>query len=330
MRSTLILVGLCVFLVGCSQDAEGPEQDPWSLRLPPAASAIPLGENPQRIVIDIINLRSEENAKLVEEGTLDLEKTPIILAGRQLPNLGKLREELRIRANPRLFPDRSLYVNRIGGPGGPTWPGGVPVYPSSKVLLIRCDREQIFGWVQAVMQLCLFLPGEGARDAVLRSPLIYMVELATEGGNKLIRYLPTDKRLSYASDSLEFQDAEIILKIPRDSWDCDPKDREVLFLRNGSPTPFGRSKRLLENKDGTVTFDLDPKSTIDEVMAYIKFAHATPESQAKINAYARTPYMHVMTVLNMMVEAGYSSIEEISFSGIPNRLVTELERGTIK
>ena len=65
-------------------------------------------------------------------------------------------------------------------------------------------------------------------------------------------------------------------------------------------------------------------------MAYIKFAHATPESQAKINAYARTPYMHVMTVLNMMVEAGYSSIEEISFSGIPNRLVTELERGTIK
>ena len=116
MRSTLILVGLCVFLVGCSQDAEGPEQDPGSLRLPPAASAIPLGENPQRIVIDIINLRSEENAKLVEEGTLDLEKTPIILAGRQLPNLGKLREELRIRANPRLFPDRSVYVNWIGGP----------------------------------------------------------------------------------------------------------------------------------------------------------------------------------------------------------------------
>ncbi|NRA95599.1 MAG: biopolymer transporter ExbD [Planctomycetes bacterium] len=146
---------------------------------------------------------------------------------------------------------------------------------------------------------------------------------------KLVSYLPTDKGLSNAPAVVEFEDAEIILKIEKKYWDSkspdyieDPMAREVVFLKNGSNTPFGRSKRLLKNKDGTVTFDLDPKETFDDVMEYLlEVRKANVESKAKINAYARTPHVYVVHVLNMMIEAEFT---DISYSGIPTYLVQRL------
>jgi biopolymer transport protein ExbD len=147
---------------------------------------------------------------------------------------------------------------------------------------------------------------------------------------KLVSYLPTDKGLSNAPAVVEFEDAEIILKIEKKFWDPkspdyikEPMAREVVFMRNGSNDPFGRSKRLLKNKDGTVSFDLDPEETFDDIMEYLKTVReANVESKAKINAYARTPHVYVVHILNMMIAADFT---DISYSGIPTFLVHRLQ-----
>jgi len=146
---------------------------------------------------------------------------------------------------------------------------------------------------------------------------------------KLVSYLPTDRGLSAAAAELEFEDAEIIMKISKDQWEKDPEDRVVVFLRNGSNTPFGKSLGIdipEDPKQASITEE--PPGTLSAIKDYLDEVRSkSPESKAKINAYARTPHFYVVTVLNMMIEAGFT---DISYSGIPAKLIRDLQDGTIK
>lgn len=142
---------------------------------------------------------------------------------------------------------------------------------------------------------------------------------------KLVSYLPTDKGLSAKQADIEFEDAEIILKVNKADWNKPPLEREIIFQRNGSNTPFGRCKGIrLDPKDPKkATWLLDPPGTLDAVKEYLeKVRKSSPDSKAKINAYARTPHMYVVRVLNMMIEAEFT---DISYSGIPSYLVRDLQ-----
>jgi biopolymer transport protein ExbD len=147
---------------------------------------------------------------------------------------------------------------------------------------------------------------------------------------KLLSYLPTDRGLASTPEQPPKEDAEIILKIPPQDWEKPPLERTVVYMRNGSNEPFGR---LLRAQPGTqnpkdVALVLDPPDTLERVRAYLKrVREAAPDTKAKINAYARTPHLHVVTILNMMVEEGYT---DISYSGIPNDLIKQLSEGVIR
>jgi biopolymer transport protein ExbD len=147
---------------------------------------------------------------------------------------------------------------------------------------------------------------------------------------KLVSYLPTDKGLSNVQEKLEFEDAVIILKTPDTEWDRPPAERTVIFFRNGSNTPFGRCRGLVIDKHDPkrVTPNLDPANTFEEIQKYLNDVRKNaPEAKAKIDAQARSAHFYVVTVLNMMIEAGF---QEISYSGIPAGLIKDLQSGEIK
>jgi len=149
------------------------QQDLEYLILPRAELANPdEGEDKDRIIINIVNLESEANQQRVEAGQLSLDLPPILIGGRQVKDLDQMREWLRIKANPRLYPD----IEKGEVAKDPTT--GKSLYPSSKPLLVRCDQGQIFGWVQAIMQYCTFVPGQPQGLELTKSPLIYKLEIA--------------------------------------------------------------------------------------------------------------------------------------------------------
>lgn len=124
------------------------------------------GDDPERLIVNVINFASKNNQVRVKSGELNPNLPPIMMGGKQFADLDAFREQLRIRANPRLFPDREK---------GEVAPG---IYPSRKPLLVRCDQGQIFGWVQAIMQYCTFVPGRDQATELQVSPLIYKLEIA--------------------------------------------------------------------------------------------------------------------------------------------------------
>lgn len=148
------------------------QKDLEYLILPRAAKADPdKGEEKDRIIINIVNLDSPANAARVADGTLSRDLPPILIGGKQVKDLDQMREWLRIRANPRLYPD--IEKGEVARDAS-----GKPLYPSRKPLLVRCDQGQIFGWVQAVMQYCTFVPGQPMAKELTKSPLIYKLEIA--------------------------------------------------------------------------------------------------------------------------------------------------------
>jgi biopolymer transport protein ExbD len=134
----------------------------------PRAELAAVDENPDpnRIIINIINMDSEENKKRIAAGELRLDLPPIMMGSRQVESLEQMRKDLRRRANPLLYPDIEK---------GQVAPG---IYPSNKPVLVRCDQGTIFGWVQAVMMYCTFVPGRDQSVELQESPLIYKMEIA--------------------------------------------------------------------------------------------------------------------------------------------------------
>lgn len=150
---------------------------------------------------------------------------------------------------------------------------------------------------------------------------------------KLVSYLPTDKGLSAAQAEVEIEDAEIILKVPSEggeNWDRPSDARRVVVLHRGNNTPLGEARRIIMTKgdEKNARIEFDPPDTLDKVREYLERVRtASEESKAKINASPRTPHLYVVTVLNLMIEANF---QDISYSGIPDKLVEGLTTGTIK
>lgn len=134
----------------------------------PMANLAVVDENPdpERIIINVINMDGTETRKRIESGELSLERPPIMMGSKQVASLKDMRRQLRDRANPVRWPD----VEK-----GEVAPG---LYPSRKPVLVRVDQGQIFGWVQAIMSYCTFVPGNDMAAELRESPLIYKFEIA--------------------------------------------------------------------------------------------------------------------------------------------------------
>ena len=147
---------------------------------------------------------------------------------------------------------------------------------------------------------------------------------------KLVSYLPLDKGLSSAQAPVEFEDAEIILKVPKEDNDKKPFERRIIFMRNGSNTPLGecRGVRPDPNNPKMLTFDLVPPDTFEKVREYAQSVrNASEESKSKIHAYSRVPHAYVVRVLDILMAVGF---EDISYSGISPGLLKDLQSGAIK
>ena len=77
-----------------------------------------------------------------------------------------MREIFYRKANPQRYGDRDRPPIARG------------LYPSRMPILVRCDRGQVFGWVQAIVQFCTFVPGRLLEEELQRSPLIHRLEIA--------------------------------------------------------------------------------------------------------------------------------------------------------
>jgi hypothetical protein len=118
------------------------------------------GKDLERIVINIVDPTHPDNVNRVRAGW-----PPIFVEGRQMESLTQMRQYLRRLADPGLYPDREKPLPHGG-------------YPSRKPVLVRCDRSQVFGWVQAVIQYCTFVPGRPLQQELAESPMIYKLEIA--------------------------------------------------------------------------------------------------------------------------------------------------------
>jgi len=150
------------------------QQDLEFLALPKAPMAVEdKGEDKERLIINIIDFAHPDNKHRVERGEISTQKPPIFVDGRQVDSLDHMRQWLRLRADPTRYPDMDK----------PVIDPSTGLRPSKKPVLIRCDQAQVFGWVQAIMQYCTFVPGNKQSDELQKSPMIYKLEIAV-GTNK--------------------------------------------------------------------------------------------------------------------------------------------------
>lgn len=270
---------------------------------------------------------------------------PILIQGKQPKSMKELRAWLRKLADPKKYPAKK-------DPTGRPFPtfklDGDDVHVSSRKLVIHSDGLQVFGWVQALMQTCTMTPGEPFERALRLSPLIWNIELRMlDTKLKIATPLPVDRGVG--SDTIEVEEeergvpsflrkgggkdptprpfSEIILKVSKKAWDVPTADREVIILRNGTNTPFGRITKTLV-RDGRAEVLCDPPAVISDTRAWLREAGTAEKRPAlKINAYPRTPFAVVATLIEAGMREGYTSI---TFSGIPTYLIRELEAGRLR
>lgn len=151
---------------------------------PRPARPAPRADN-RRLAVQIIDPEGPRKRLLSKGGV------PLVFKGKGASSLDALRESLRVAANPHHFPfkgsdSRALSVI-----------DGKPVFPSRKSLLITCDPRLPTAWVQRVLLLCSFIPGEDVRqkmaDAPGGSPMIWDIHWQLEGEDQVLAMpLPTD------------------------------------------------------------------------------------------------------------------------------------------
>lgn len=142
---------------------------------------------------------------------------------------------------------------------------------------------------------------------------------------KLQSLLPLDKGLASTPAKIETEDVEIVMKVTEETKNKASSLREVRYFRNASNTPFGVSKPAWN--DDTKGFVCEPSDAMEKIKAHlVNVRKSSPDSKAKINAWPEVPTDRVVNVLNMMIEAGYT---DISYSGIPNNLISDLNQGKI-
>ena len=137
---------------------------------------------------------------------------------------------------------------------------------------------------------------------------------------KLESLLPLDKGLASTPATIETEDVEIILKVTEETKSRASKERVVRYFRNASNTPFGTSTSVWD--EDKKAFKCDPPDTLEKIKQHlVNVRKSSPESKAKINAWPEVPADRVVNVLNMMIEAEF---KDISYSGIPNNLISDL------
>ena len=129
------------------------------------------GEDKDRLIVNIVDPNAEDSKDRVDPNL-----PPIFFKGRQVRDFEDLRRRLRIAADPLVYPEKEKPDGTKLDPVGKL--NGKPVWPSSRALLVRCDQGQMFGWVQAIMQICTFMPGRPLQKELQESPLIYKIEIA--------------------------------------------------------------------------------------------------------------------------------------------------------
>jgi len=134
------------------------------------------GEDKDRLIVNIVDPNAKDSKDRV-----DPNRPPIFFKGRQVRDFEDLRHRLRIAADPLVYPEKEKPDGTKLDPVGRL--GGKPVWPSSRALLVRCDQGQMFGWVQAIMQICTFMPGRPPQKELQDSPLIYKIEIAVAEPN---------------------------------------------------------------------------------------------------------------------------------------------------
>ena len=143
------------------------QQDLAYLILPKSEMAVEdTGEEKERIIVNIIDMETVASKAQIKDGSLSLDRPPIMMDGRQVKSLDDMRAILYQKANPRRYPDTDKAQIAPG------------LHPSRKPVLVRCDQGQVFGWVQAIMQFCSFVPGRPQEVELQKSPLIYKLEIA--------------------------------------------------------------------------------------------------------------------------------------------------------
>lgn len=152
------------------------QQDLEYLYLPKAEQATEDdGEETDRIIVNVINFNHPNNAARVRAGDLNPNLPPIMMGGKQFQTLDAFRRKLRQISNPVKFPLKKLGDKDINPVGNYQ---GKPIWPSEKPLLVRCDSQQVFGWIQVIMQYCSFIPGADRNKEMAESPLILRMEIA--------------------------------------------------------------------------------------------------------------------------------------------------------
>ncbi|MAG58282.1 MAG: hypothetical protein CMJ83_18500 [Planctomycetes bacterium] len=254
---------------------------------------------------------------------LEKGRPPIHYKGKQPKDIRELRKWLRT--------DADLEHPCTTYPDGKPFPSigthdGKKLYPSNKRLLIRCAGDQVFGWVQVVLQVCTFVPGRSQAKELAESPLIWKTEFLVDGSKTpIVTHLPTDKGIRF--DHVKTVEVEILLKVPKDAWETPVAKRTVILLRRGDSTPFGRIDAT-KIKDGKATFTQSPPSTLDAMRLWMKQQRErSPDATAKVNAYSRAPAALAFEVVKGFIDAGYT---DISYSGILRTLMRELENGRIR
>lgn len=148
---------------------------------------------------------------------------------------------------------------------------------------------------------------------------------------KLVSYLPTDRGLSSAKAEIEKEDAEVELKvIDASEYNKPPIERTIVFRRKGSNTPFGKATGVRHDPStGRVSgFMTEPASLFDDIAEYLKnVREASPDSKAKINSWPQVPHCYVVHILDLMMKSDFT---DISYSGIPAKLMADLMTGNVK
>lgn len=147
---------------------------------------------------------------------------------------------------------------------------------------------------------------------------------------RLVSYFPTERGMARSQITPVAEDLEIVLKVPEDQWERGPERREVVLLRRGSTLPFGRILGQSFDSGGSDPTGLpcEPVDTLDKVRSYVQSVRdVAPDAKARINAHPRCPHAVVVTMLNLLIEAGY---RDISYSGISRTLLADLASGSLR
>ena len=105
----------------------------------------------------------------------------------------------------------------------------------------------------------------------------------------------------------------------------------LALSRSGIPQVLTKPKKVDPTKELIWPDGHAPNLTLqqqEKIAEYLKRVREnSPDSKAKINSWPRVPHAYVVHILNMMIEAKFS---DISYSGIPNKLMQQLSTGEVK